>query len=176
MKTTAKYCLVLTCAALSLASARADAVLHAVGPEPGSSTARYGGLIVYTATVPSLAEANAAFDWDNNRNLHTNYVISRPGDTRTLKVVNSFGPNDEYAKVVPLPAGRYLVRAQSQRDGVVTVPVVIQPHCLTEVKLGNSLDAPTEFIPPVSAVLTPSGRVVGWQAREARVSTDLKNF
>ena len=140
-------------------SAQADTVISTVGPVP---IVPMGKLIVYSATVPSLAEAGAEFDWEENRNLHTNYTIYRKDGSVFRQVHNSFGPDDENAKTVALPPGKYTVRALSQRDGWVRVPVVIKPDRLTSVKLADSIDSPHQNIPAGQAVRAPDGHVVGW--------------
>ncbi len=134
-------------------SVKADTILPAVGPAPVIPA---GELIVYSATVPSLAEAGAEFDWAENRNLHTNYTIYDRNGSVYRNVLNSFGPNDENAKVVRLPVGKYTVRAMSQKDGWVLVPVVIKAGTLTTVNLESSTDSTQQNIPKNRAVLTPS--------------------
>jgi hypothetical protein len=141
----------------------AHADTQVAGPVGPAETAPSGRLVVYTATVPSLNEAGARFDWANNYNLHTDYTVYRPNRSVFLKVRNSFGPYDENAKTVSLPAGRYTIRAKSEHDGWVLVSILIKPGRLTTVKLADSIDSPHQRnIPASQAIRTPSGEVVGW--------------
>jgi hypothetical protein len=121
-----------------------------------------GELVVYSATVRSLAAATSTFDWEENRNPHTNYSIYHPDGTLVRNVVNSFGPYDERAKVVNLPEGKYVVRAMSPRDGRIDVPVVVRPGHRTIVKLAESVDSPRKQVPGSQAIRSAHGNVVGW--------------
>lgn len=133
-----RYFLFLGFVFFSWFSASADTIAPTVGPV---HTVPSGTLIVYSATTPSLAEAGAGFDWEENRNLHTNYTIYRPNGSVFTNVRNSTGPYDEQAKAVSLPAGKYIIRALSQKDRWVRVPVVIKSGRLTVVKLTDSVDS-----------------------------------
>lgn len=122
---------------------RGDTVLAPVGPAAAEGPRHWGKLIVYSAVAPSEpSAAGSVFDWEETRFPHTDYTIYRPDGTLYRKVINSFGPHDERAKDVILPSGKYNVRAKSQKEGWVIVPVTISDGKLTVVKLTDSSDAP----------------------------------
>ncbi len=94
-----------------------------------------GSLIVYTKTFPSLSEAGAQFDWENNSNLHTPYTITRSDGTVLEKVNNHVGLWDEQPTPVYLPRGKYWIHAFSSKGDQVVVPVEIREGAQTVLHL-----------------------------------------
>jgi hypothetical protein len=68
------------------------------------------------------------------------------------------GPDD-----VQLAPGTYFVKAWSDNDGLVTVPVIIKLAQTTSVHLENGRAGDNDIFDPAKAVKTPSGQVVGWK-------------
>jgi len=96
-------------------------------------------------------------------------------DNRLLKqVVNARGLNDSHPARVELPAGSYLVEADTlEYDNFlhpVLIPVQIKPGLVTEVHLdgGGSFAAAKH-----SEIVTfPNGAVVGWHAQDGDKRND----
>jgi hypothetical protein len=101
--------------------------LAPVGPEP-PSTEHIGYLIVYSATEPFN-------DGDVMYYSHTDYQLYTAKGTFIKTVHNSISRSDETPERIKLPAGQYLIHAQSETDGFVAVPVIIATGRRTVVNL-----------------------------------------
>jgi hypothetical protein len=88
-----------------------------------------GYLIVYTAIEEPKINPDTLFY------PHTAYAIYDDRGTFLRGVRNHIGAWDEAPYLVPLPPGKYRVQAESEIDGEVTVPVVIQGAKTTVVNL-----------------------------------------
>jgi hypothetical protein len=112
------------------AGADQTTVLRPVGPAPTvKRTHRSGSLIVYTAIIQPKINPDTEFY------PHTAYAIYDSRHALVETVRNHIGPWDESPFVVPLPAGRYTVHAESEFSGDVVVPVIIQGGKTTVVNL-----------------------------------------
>jgi len=142
----------------SCATSQRTLVLGPVGPEPPATReqAPLGYLKVWSAT----ARVNAG---DMNYRPHTSYEIDSMDGKLVQSVANSVGLYDEDPALVQLPAGRYIVKAESQDYGLVEVKAIIMPGQLTVINLGH------EFIPGTSSSRAadlqrqPNGDVLGWR-------------
>ena len=141
-------------------------VLEPVGPSSsGSPSGKLsfvgtGFLVVYSAT-----ETRYAGKFDKSYP-HTPYLIFSQDGKRLKWVENSTVASDEAPTVVRLPAGSYVVRAQDDDYGRVTVPVVIQDGQTTTVRLEMRGTRAVGQPDASRSVRLPDGRVVGWRARE----------
>ncbi len=112
--------------------ARADDILPEVRPEPVMPS---GILVVFSKAIPSLAAADAEFDWEDNHYVHTPYAILRNDGSLFEEVRNHAGDWDEDPTPVSLPRGKYWIHARSSRDRWVLVPVEIREGAQTLVRL-----------------------------------------
>lgn len=92
---------------------------------------------------------------------HTDYRILTAKHQPFKHVWNKVGYYTQEPRVVSLPAGKYLVDAQSTDFFSVEVPVVIQQGKLTTVHLDG------KWMPPAGAskaeiIYLPQGCAVGW--------------
>jgi hypothetical protein len=141
-------------------------VLEPVGPKPVAPTLRKFDLVgVGFLTVYSATEMRHGGK-DMKYYPHSDYSIYTEDGKLFQQVENSTGPNDEMPAVVPLPAGRYKVRAQDDDYGRISVPVLVQGGETTTVNLEAQATPPSEGIKANDSVRLPDGRLVGWRARE----------
>lgn len=145
------------CAAPAL---KADTVLPEVGPKIMGyyNGPDLGSLRVYTAT-------EAYDDGQLNYYPHSSYTVYRPDGSVALYVRNHLGNNDEAPETIQLPAGKYKVKADSESDGRVIVPVVVKGGHTTVVSLEKGRESDRQDVAPQVAVKSPSGQVVGWRAQ-----------
>lgn len=146
-----------------------------VGPAPICQSGRpalNGSITVFSAREPvanpvipgssdSPGGGDSGFTWK-----FSSYKILSPS-SRVVKFVNN---NDGQAVVSPtkveLPAGKYLVKAETQKYGEVTVPVVIAEGRNTVLNLDNSDYWPRERLNVTNAVCFPDGTMIGWRVNE----------
>lgn len=154
-----RVALALGCAASLLTVAHAETVLPTVGPAPAGSqhAEKVGYLRVYTDT-------EAVNDGDIYYYPHTPYTVYRTDGSVAAYVDNHTNNNDENVETVTLPAGTYRVKAQSEFDGRVTVPIIIKTGHTTAVHLEKGRESDNESVDPARAVKTASGQVIGWRA------------
>ena len=147
------------CAVPALKAA-ADTVLPEVGPKVMGyyQGPDLGTLRVYTAT-------EAYDDGELNYYPHTSYTVYRADGSVALFVRNHLGNNDESPETVQLPAGKYRVKADSESDGRVIVPVVVKGGHTTVVSLEKGRESDQQDVASAMAVKSPSGQVVGWRAK-----------
>lgn len=130
-----------------------------VGPRPASAQALGGTgfLKVYSDTETHEIGRNTFFY------PHKPYGIYSESGKCLRFVVNHIGDIDESPTCVPLPAGRYVIVAESAAYGRVRVPVVIQGDLITSVHL----DRDGTFLahaPAQELVHLPDGEIVGWHS------------
>jgi hypothetical protein len=114
------------------AESRQVTMLHTVGPTPSVANMRMrtmGNLIVYTAVqVPPISSDTLFYP-------HTPYALYDRQGVFLRGVRNHIGPWDEQPERVTLPAGRYLISAESELQGDVKVPIIIRAAKTTVVNL-----------------------------------------
>jgi hypothetical protein len=144
------------------ATSQHSLVLSPVGPLSGGRTSVFGGegfLRVYTATTACDSGGITCYP-------HTPYVIYNAEGRRVQGVQNHVGLQDQKPMTVALPQGRYVVYAQAEGQGRVTVPIAIVASRITVVFLeGKGLPEATE-LPEAEVVRLPDGRPVGRRAME----------
>lgn len=137
-------------------------VLTTVGPVSGGRAGVFGGegfLRVHTATETYNGGGITFYP-------HTPYVVYNAEGQRVRGVQNHVGLQDQKPMTVALPQGRYVVYAQAEGYGRVTVPVVIAGSRTTVVFLeGKGLPEASE-LPDAEVVRLPDGRPVGRRAAE----------
>jgi len=143
----------------------AGPVLPAVGPSPPGEYQKVscGYLEVYSATEES---SPAGVSDGDDYYPHTAYWIYNASGKRIRTVQNhGIQPEDTGPEKVELTPGTYVVKAWSDKDGLVTVPVVIKLARTTTVHLENGTETEnSQIFDPSKAVKSPSGQVVGWKA------------
>jgi hypothetical protein len=133
--------------------------LAPVGPRPGEivvSPAAAGRLQVFSETEEYDEDDQYYFP-------HSDYTIYTVDGKRVKHVWNHETREDETPLVVTLPAGRYVVRAEAELYGLVTVPVVVKPGQTTRLVLQPGWTPPGQ---PAGSELVqmPNGYAVGWRA------------
>ena len=98
------------------------------GRIPGQMTP--GFLVVYSDTENPINTDTGAMYYP-----HTGYVIYDARGAKVRYVQNHISTSDETPSRVSLPPGNYTIRAQSEIDGNVAVPVVIRGLRTTVVNL-----------------------------------------
>jgi hypothetical protein len=164
MKTTSTLA-ALTLAALVCACASSRSVsLAPIGPAPIPATSNpTGTLLVYSAYDIS---APGAGDYEHRRHFSDYKILTKDGKF-LARVHNDTGSVVEQPKPVQLASGTYLVRADSNGYGIVTVTVVLVPGRTTVVHLEGGDTWPTDAgFNDANAVRMPGGRIVGWRATE----------
>ena len=105
-------------------------VLATVGPLPTVKRVQEpGSLIVYTPIVEPNINPDTMFY------PHSSYAIYDSHGAFFQNVRNHIGAWDETPSTVSLPAGRYTVKAETEFDGDVEVPVIIVAERTTVVDL-----------------------------------------
>jgi hypothetical protein len=151
---------ILSPLAVSCATPHGSAVFGPVGPRLSQrdELTSTGYLKVYSATEDHD-------DGNTHYFPHTGYSIYfEDGKTLVKKVANAISIHDEDPSLVQLPAGKYVVLARAEDNGMVRVAVIIQPGQLTKVNL--EYDWKDRVSPGNAADLVrlPTGQVVGWRA------------
>jgi hypothetical protein len=163
-KLNAVWAAIFVCAAATFcgcASRPPDLVLDAtIGPPPSSAPEApgNGALVVYTAIEPSFFTQNVYA-------CHHVFFAIYDENGKELKQVSATA--DVYAPKpasVPLPAGRYLIKAGAAKYGVVSARVVIKADQTTRVYLDGAGHSEASDIPDKRAVRLPKGEVAGWKA------------
>jgi hypothetical protein len=142
------------------AAAHAGPVLPAVGPTPPGQYDKVtcGYLEVYSRTQEK--------EWGQGSYYypHTPYWLYNSSGKKIRTVGNNSDGIDESPEKVELPPGIYTVKAWSDNDGLVTVPVVIKLARTTSVHLEDSRGSNEAASNSDKAVKSPSGQFVGWKA------------
>jgi hypothetical protein len=115
-------------ALLGTARGNVTGVTKSVHAQPGESS--HGALEVYSATD----EFN---DGGTLYYAHGAYAIYTLDGELFKNVENHISRSDELPETVSLPVGSYTVMARSERDGYVSVPVMIRNGLRTIVDLGR---------------------------------------
>ena len=107
----------------------ADAGAIGTLPPVGRAKPEHAGyLVVYSATEP-------VDDGDVMYYTHTDYRLYSSSGVFLKTIRNSIVKGDEVPETVRLAPGRYMIHAQSETEGYVTVPVVIADGRKTVVNL-----------------------------------------
>jgi hypothetical protein len=109
--------------------AHAGPVLPTVGPDSNDDKVTCGYLKVYSRTEQTQWGENTYY------NVHTAYWIYNTAGKRIKTVANHDSSIDETPEKVSLTPGHYVVRAWSDDDGLVTVPVIVKLAETTSVHL-----------------------------------------
>jgi hypothetical protein len=147
-------------ACLPLSCASPPMVLAPVGPGPvinGASVPGKGDLQVYSETEEYGDDMAVPFY------PHKDYLIYNADGKRLKRVWNHRDIEDEQPAIVTLAAGNYLVKAQAEFYGTVTVPVVIKQNQTTRVILQPGWK-PAKSLHRSQLVEIPKGYFVGWHA------------
>ena len=133
-------------------------VLGPVGPNPtGPQTrAKRGQLEVFSA-MTGVAEGNNP-TWYQ----HSDYEICRPRGEVLKYVMNSPGHYSSGPRLISLPPGEYVVKAEAKDCASVEVPVVIKPGQVTKVHLDDAWRP--SALRKTALVRLPTGNPVGWSA------------
>jgi hypothetical protein len=155
-----QFLAILTAAVLApVLPIHAGPVLPEVGPTPPGDYDKVscGYLKVYSRTQQTQWGEGSYYY------VHTPYWIYNSSGKRIRTVDNNFtGSIDETPEKVELAPGHYVVRAWSDNDGLVTVPVVIKLARTTSVNLEEGRDQ--SALDEGRAVKAPSGQFVGWKS------------
>ena len=136
--------------------------LAPVGPRPVAGaqllpSSGNGCLQVFTETK----------EYEYNRDVpfypHRDYQIYAADGRYLRRVWNSRSHEDETPSLITLPAGNYVVKADAEFYGPVSVPVVIVPNRTTRVILQPGWK-PGTAAPNAQFVHMPNGYLVGWRA------------
>jgi len=159
---------ILLVAAASFVAGCAEApptVVHeTVGPRAAVAGAEHAGyLTVYSGsywTTPSTSD-----DVVPSVLSYTDYDIQGLDGSLFKHVENG---DEEPARVL-LPKGCYIVVAQSETSGTISVPVAIETRRITVVHLEQAQDSKKAFtgIDSADLVRLPDGQVIGFRARNA---------
>jgi hypothetical protein len=95
--------------------------------------------------------------------VHKDYELYTQDGRRFKHVWNHDTHEDEQPTVVTLPPGNYVVQAQAEFYGPVSVPVVIRPGQTTKVILQPGWQ-PGKGVARTELVQIPNGYYVGWRA------------
>jgi hypothetical protein len=93
---------------------------------------------------------------------HTDYYLFDADGKPLKQVFNVAGHYDPDPRIVTLPAGRYIVEAQSAPTYWVKVPVMIKRGATTRVHLDGNW-APPGYADKAQVVALPDGRPIGWR-------------
>jgi hypothetical protein len=141
------------------------AVVVPVGPNPagGKSLASEGGLQVFSRLAERTDDQNQA-SRDDVWYQHTDYYIYNLQHRLVKRVDNTIGHYEEAPRVVTLPPGKYLVKAEANDDSWVNVPVMIEPGRTTRIHLDDNWPVPA-YASKNDLVSLPNGYPIGWQAK-----------
>ena len=142
-------------------------VLAPVGPNPvGSETlGSKGELQIFSSLVEQSDDQNQGSE-DPVWYQHTDYRIYDLHGKLVKRVDNTIGHYEHAPRLVALPAGRYLVKAQAKDYLWVEVPVTIEPGRTTRVHLDDKWKLPADT-PKRELVSMPNGNPVGWRAESS---------
>ncbi|HEX4348942.1 MAG TPA: hypothetical protein VH251_01075, partial [Verrucomicrobiae bacterium] len=127
-----------------------------VGPNPYAleNSTKNGQLEVFSALTPRTEGDDPT--WYQ----HTDYTVYNQRGDAVKHVNNTVGHYATEPRLIDLPPGQYLVKAEAKDYPSVTVPVVIDPGRMTKVHLDGTWrpadNRKTAF------VRLPAGNPVGW--------------
>ena len=138
--------------------------LAPVGPNPAgiSSTASQGKLQVFSSLDEQSDDQSQASP-DPIWHQHTDYSIFDLQGKRVEHVDNTTGHYARAPRLVDLPAGRYVVKAQAKDYFWMEVPVTIEAGRTTRVHLDGKWQPPTNTSTK-GLVSMPNGTPAGWGA------------
>ena len=123
------------------------------GSSASPAEAGFGDLMVYSATfAPTLEEGEYP--------AHTDYTVATPSDKPLQHIINQTGSFDRRPATISLASGEYHVRAQYQRGGFITVPVIIEAGKTTILDLDGAPASRGSSDP----IRLPNGTVAGWSS------------
>lgn len=158
MKTSITIILGATVTALLAGHATAAMVLAPVGPNPFGlrNPAASGQLQVFSA-LEGHSEGN-----DPAWFQHTGYYLYNSHGRLLRHVDNTVGYYARAPRLISLPAGKYLVKAQAKDAFWLEAPVVIKPGQTTDIHLDGDWRLPAST-PKADLVSAPAGYPVGWR-------------
>ena len=150
--------------ALLTGCATTRVALGPVGPNPDGTAvaATAGGLQVFSRLAAQSDDQNQG-STDPIWYQHTDYSIYDLQGKLVKRVGNTIGHYEEAPRLVNLPAGQYLVKAQAADFFWVQVPVTIKSGETTRVHLDDQWTLPAYASNP-EVVRMPNGKPVGWRA------------
>jgi len=127
-----------------------------VGPNPASlvNPGKNGQLEVFSALAGHTEGNNPT--WFQ----HTDYTIYNQHGVVVKHVDNTVGYYASSPRLISLPPGKYLVKAEAKDYPSVLVPVVIDPGRITKVHLDDAWQPAQPG--KVACVRLPAGNPVGW--------------
>jgi hypothetical protein len=142
--------------------------LAPVGPNPNGneSMAANGQLQVFSSLAQQSDNENQG-STDPVWYQHTDYRIFTLDGKLVRRVDNTIGHYERAPRLVSLPPGRYLVKAEAKDYYSVAVPVTIERGRTTRVHLDDKWTPPADA-PKRGIVSTPAGNPVGWKAAAAQ--------
>jgi hypothetical protein len=160
------------------ASTPQTAISEGVGPAPAERAEASGKSVlqVYSERVKAPTDLNREeFLWNNDfgkndflcEPAHTDYTICTQDGKILQPMRNARGPQDTEPAAVPLPPGRYVVKAEATDFGLVTIPVVIKPGKPTVVNLQRYRKPVCEPAAKTDLVWLGDSRIVGWRAKSS---------
>jgi hypothetical protein len=139
--------------------------LAPVGPNPyagGTSDVGTGQLQVFSSLAEQSDNQNQGSK-DAVWYQHTDYNVYDARGKLVKHVDNTVGHYEKAPRLVSLPAGQYIVSAQSRDALSVKIPVVIERGRTTKVHLDENWRLPPST-PNTEVVSAPGGYPVGWRA------------
>lgn len=139
-------------------------VLAPVGPNPTGirSAASQGELQVFSSLEEESDDQNQGSS-DPIWHQHTDYTIYDTQGNRVERVDNTTGHYARSPRLVALPAGQYVVKAEAKDYFVAEVPVTIEPGRTTKVHLDGKWQPPANTSTN-GLVSMPNGVPAGWRA------------
>ena len=138
--------------------------LAPVGPNPdGTATAASIGELQVFSRLAAQSDDQNQGSTDSIWYQHTDYSIYDLQGKLVKRVGNTIGHYEEAPRLVTLPAGQYLVKAQAADFFWVQVPVTIKPGETTHVHLDDQWPQPS-YASNREIVRMPNGKPVGWRA------------
>jgi hypothetical protein len=152
------FCVLLAAALAGCVSQPTVAVKEPVGPDLAPARIHVndgqGQLVVYTA----LEVANPA---SSDFPTHAGYEIDDADGKLVRRVDNRSGSFYQAPMSVPLPPGKYNVKAPATNHGIVTVPVIIKENEVTTLDLEGTHFHQHKPTGAGQWVRLPSGEVIG---------------
>jgi hypothetical protein len=155
-----KHIVTLTGMALTslLLGCSTPVALGPVGPNPAAlkQPARDGQLEVFSVLTPRTEGDNPT--WYQ----HTDYTIYDQRGDVVKRVDNADGYYSSKPRLVSLPPGKYLVKAEAKNYLSVAVSVVIDSGRITKIHLDDAWRPANN--PKTAFVTLPGGNPIGWRA------------
>jgi hypothetical protein len=139
--------------------------LASVGPNPsaGRSVSVSTGQLQVFSSLSEESDNQNQGSKDPVWYQHTDYNVYDARGKLVQHVDNTVGHYATAPRLVSLPAGDYIVRAQANDEVAVNVPVVVERGRTTRVHLDANWKLPPST-PRSEIVCAPSGYPVGWRA------------